>query len=259
MDNLEQTKDNLFSPEFLYSDDCTEVSFRVDFYSRKDFIATFQAIADKIIGEFSERLLTYEEGQRIDINSVAANLENSTNEIMDRKAFIFKWADDSRESSWNFTQVIVSPYFLFVYCRGDKERLNSIRTRFDLIASYLPSLSDEISMIGMRFSCRFLLYAEGNYFPFMGLHFYKPEITDNTSQSHETIFNERDENEDVYISKITSNLKYVKIEDTGEIIGNVNLSAHSYSGIKCPAKECLVAEFNKLVSVTEKYIGICAE
>lgn len=259
MDNSKKTQDTLFSPEFIYSEDCSEVSFRVDFYSRKDFIAKFQSIANDIIGEFSERLLTDEEGQRIDVNSVAANLENSTNEIMDKKAFIFRWADDSTENDWEITQVIVSPYFIFVYCRGGQERINSIVTRFNLIASYLPSLAEVISMVGMRFSSRFLLYAESNYFPFMRLHFYDPEKFSNTSQSHKTIFNECDENGNLVITKITSSLKYVKVEDTSEIIGNVSLSGHSYSEIKCPAKECLVAEFGKLINVTEKYIGICAE
>lgn len=249
----------LFSPEFAYSDECLEVSFRVDFYSLKDFVGKFQMIAGDIIGNFSERLLTDEEGQRLDVISVAANLENSTNEIMNRKAFIFNWADDKAENNRDITQVIVSPYFIFVYCRGNKDRINSIVARFDKIASYLPSLSEEISMIGMRFSSRFLIYAEADYFPFMGLSFYDPEKLNNASQSHETIFNENEEEGNEIISKINSKLKYIRIEDTKEIIGNVNLSAHSYSGITCPDKECLIAEFGKLVSVTEKYIGICAE
>lgn len=258
MTNLKLNKNSLFSSEFPYSDDCVAVSFRMDFYSRKDFIATFQKIAGENIGEFSERLLTDEESQRVDIISVAANLENSANEIMDRKAFIFRWADDEAEDNWGISQVIVSPYFIFVYCRGDKARIASIENRVDTILSYLPHLSEEISIVGMRFSSKFSLYAEGGYFPFMGLRFFNPEIKNNF-QSFETIFNEESPQGYEIICKITNGLRYIKIEDTGEIIGNVDITGHSYSEIKCADKDYLTDSFKKLINVTQKYIELCAK
>lgn len=257
----DSNRNELYSSEFLYSNECCDVSFRIDFYSRKDFISKFQQVASEIIGDFSERLLSDEEAERIDIVSLAANLENSTNEIVDRKAFIFKWKGDatSGSNSNNIEQVIVSPYFIFVYCRGDKATINSIKRKFETIASYMPELTKDISMVGIRFSSGFIINVDKEYFPFFGLRFYDPDEFQEDSQSYEMIFTEKESDDIDIICRVKSCLsQYIAIPESDNLLGTIKAITHSYSSIKCQETDCLIQELDKLICVTEKYTQLCA-
>lgn len=245
----------LFTPHFVFSEDCIDVSLRIDFYSKKNFIFRFQDVSGGDLHFLQERLLTDEERDRIDITSVAANLGNSVNEVAERKASIYEWLHDHEVGG--IAQVFVSPYFIFMYCRGSRETISSLSGRLDMIAGYMPAFVGDLSLCGMRLSSRYSIFAEKDVFPYFGLNFYDlaPEIS-NTQEKRNT-FVERGEDGEI-INNIISSLEYCRHGEAGELLGQVNVSAHSYSDTMCFDKECLLGEFRRLIKVTEKYMEICA-
>ncbi len=253
---LEKTY-QLFGNNFSYADDCVDVSFRADFYSKKNLIESFQNIAPQIIGNFSERLLSEEEKNRIDIASVSANLGNSLNEISERKAFIFNWENNQKYSNDSINQIFVSPYFIFLYCRGDKDAINAFKKKALSLIDIINDLSNSITLCGIRFTSKYEFLGKKEAFPTFGLKFYPlGESIDSAIQSNEAIFT-NDENN--LIIKILSKLDYVIDEETQDIIGKVNIKSSVYSQTENSDKNELAKLLDVLIKENENFVELCAE
>lgn len=240
----------LFSRDFKFREDCREVSFRLDFYSKKDFIEKFQNGAQNIVGVFSERMLSHEEADRVDLESVSASLENSINEISERKAFIFFWKDEPNDSE-NIFQVIVSPYFLYVYCSGNK--IDVLRERLKYLLEITGCIGDFISPTGIRFVSKYAFMIKKDDLPLFGLRFYDLPFNSGILQKHLSKFQTEDS-----IINISSKMDIAQIENEG-LIATMHIKSSAFAPITEIENEKMPVVFNKLISNTEKYMRICAE
>lgn len=93
----------------------TSVSFRFDFYSMPSFRNTFVENAKYALSarRFTERILTEEEKQMINIDSVCNVLGNSIEEIIGKKVYKLEGIACRNRGE---IDLYVSPYFLYVHC-----------------------------------------------------------------------------------------------------------------------------------------------
>lgn len=126
------------------------LSFRVTFYSRPNFISNF--LSNEIEAEnFQCRLMSEEERQRIDIDSVSIELGNSIDEIVAQQIYIFYGAPLGGLKA----DIYVGPFFLFidVDTSGHIEAVSS--KLFDSIVCILDRLKKYSSDISTaRFSIK---------------------------------------------------------------------------------------------------------
>lgn len=241
---------SLFSPDYSFRRDCREVSFRLDFYSKKDFIENFQGEVQDIIGTFSERVLSHEEADRIDLESVSASLGNSINEISERKAFIFFWKDDQKDSQ-NIFQVMVSPYFLYVYCSGNK--IDLLKERLGYLLEIMGRINDYISPTGIRFVGKYEFMVDKDALPLFGLSFYEVPFNAGILQSHHSEFH----TDNSTIINIFSKMDIAQVENEG-LFATLHIRSAAFAPVSEVAKDRTLVIFDGLINETEKYMRICA-
>lgn len=116
----------------------TSVMFRFDFYSMPSFRNLFVEEAKKLLPTqgFTERLLTEEEKQIINIDSVCSILDNSIEEVVSKKVYKLEVAPCQEEGK---IDLYVGPYFLYVYCTRELNKglpWSRLQEIFDLLAQY---------------------------------------------------------------------------------------------------------------------------
>lgn len=120
-------------------------AFRIDFFSVPSFKNEFVESIGKIIGPapFQERLLTEEEKQKIDIDSIVDNLDNSIEEIISKKIYKFYDFEICNISS----ELYISQYYLFLYldCKGNKMGLNGYLSKVSEIFNALNAFSTKLT------------------------------------------------------------------------------------------------------------------
>lgn len=99
----------------------SSVAFRFDFYSMPSFRNTFvESVKEKLqIRDFTERLLTEEEKQTINIDALCSVLDNSIDEVVSKKVYKMVCTTPGDDS----LELYISPYFLFViYSRTEENK-----------------------------------------------------------------------------------------------------------------------------------------
>lgn len=247
---------NLFSEDFEFREDCYDVAFRLDYYSRKDFLEKFQSLIENILGNsFSERLLTEEESIRINLESVSSNLGNSFNEIKERRVFIFSWKGDENDNA-NQCKIYVSPYFMFIYGKGDK--IDLIKIRIESLLSILAGMHEDISVSGIRFASRYQLMVAADAIrnSYFGMHYYK-DIPFNQGISQEYRFRFDDEKNENIVN-ISSRMEMTEVED-GEKVGNLLIDTTSYKILDTLEDKNIPHVIDRLIASSEKFMRLCAE
>lgn len=134
----------------------TSVAFRFDFYSMPSFRNKFVENAIKAFDKrgFTERLLTEEEKQTINIDTVCSVLDNSIEEVVSKKVYKLEGISCS---DGNEIDLYISPYFLFIYFKRKKDKdvpWDSLQDIFNLLAQY----KEEIDL--QNISCNVVFQAE---------------------------------------------------------------------------------------------------
>lgn len=121
------------------------IAFRIDFFSVPSFKNEFVEIIGNIIGPapFQERLLTEEEKQKIDIDSIVNNLDNSIEEIISKKIYKFYDFKISNISA----ELYISQYYLFLYLnyKGDSSCENNYLLKVSEIFNTLKPFSTKLT------------------------------------------------------------------------------------------------------------------
>lgn len=120
------------------------VAFRFDFYSMPSFKNNFVELLRKNlpVQQFTERLLTEEEKQKINIDAISYTLDNSIEEIISKKIYKF----EQFHMANCMAELYIGPYFLFLYLKRKREeqvRLKELDTVFNL----LKSKSSELNLL----------------------------------------------------------------------------------------------------------------
>ena len=122
------------------------ISFRMDFFSVPSFKNEFVENIGEILGFpcFQERLITEEEKQKIDIDSVVNTLDNSIEEIISTK--IYKYFDFKISNI--DCELYISHYYIFLYIDysgydGDGDYLAEVCNIFNQLREFSSKLTPQ--------------------------------------------------------------------------------------------------------------------
>lgn len=89
-----------------------EFSFRIDFYSMPAFKDEYVEMVRKYVGDvfFEERVLSEEERQIVDVDTISDNLKITIEDIISKRNYIFRGIDFSGVLG----ELYVSPYYILV-------------------------------------------------------------------------------------------------------------------------------------------------
>lgn len=121
------------------------VAFRFDFYSMPSFRNSFveQVKSSFALNGFTERLLTEEEKQTINIDAVCDILDNSIEEMLSKKVYKLELTLPQDRAS---VDVYISPYFLYAHC----SRKQNKELSWDELNKVFRLLKDNVQQIDLQ-------------------------------------------------------------------------------------------------------------